>query len=347
MKLIGSQKILYLALVGMMGLVGYTVVNPRIEIVQLPSTDGVVASVSSPVVVGSSFLPPAGSLAGEISRRIRGVAYDPAPGPALAIATMPPPPLAVITSVPSAPELIAPAVLQSAVADTTTLAAASTAADTIVTAPPAVVTEPAAVVTTAADTTTAKPTSQQTPKVTAEAVVEDPFAEAAAESETKSSDVVQVTTRAGPTVSVDPALAAKFKGIEILVEMGIPIPTLAFTYDVGLNSHANTIVAWPSQANFKSLRASRRALSLSNSIATSFCHGVALGRSESVGEPHHLQPSCRCTASAEPCQGWPRDQQPPLTRELAAHSLSSPNRARTPTDIFIVAHCAPRVVTGL
>jgi hypothetical protein len=242
MKLIGSQKILYLALVGMMGLVGYTVVNPRIEIVQLPSTDGVVASVSSPVVVGSSLLPPAGSLAGEISRRIRGVAYDPAPGPALAIATMPPPPLAVITSVPSAPESVTPA---AAIADTTTLAAASTAADTIVTAPPVVVTEPAAVVTTAADTTTAKPTSHQTPKVTAEAVVEDPFAEAAAESETKSSDVVQVTTRPGPTVSVDPALAAKFKGIEILVEMGIPIPTLAFTYDVGLNSRANTIVAWP------------------------------------------------------------------------------------------------------
>lgn len=54
----------------------------------------------------------------------------------------------------------------------------------------------------------------------------DPFAEA--------DDTKQFTTqaRSGPTYSVDPELAKKFRGIEILGEMNIPVPTLAFQLDV-------------------------------------------------------------------------------------------------------------------
>lgn len=57
---------------------------------------------------------------------------------------------------------------------------------------------------------------------------EDPFA-AGDDNTIVPKAMEHVPTGSQPTV--DPALAQQFKGIEILLEMGYPIPTLSFTYD--------------------------------------------------------------------------------------------------------------------
>jgi hypothetical protein len=190
---LGAQKLIVVAM-GMMGLVALSTVNPQLD-----------ANAADNVTV----VIPEG--------RIRGVAYS-TTAPAAVVETAATPKVAQVADVaiPRSEDVATP--IRVAVTPTATVPAP--AASSV-----------AAAVASTADVTEAAVVSPTEPVVaqlvttvgkTGVDVAVDPFA---------LGDALSQFTTGKPAYAIDPELAMRFKGIEILAEMNIPLPTLKFEYD--------------------------------------------------------------------------------------------------------------------